>query len=149
MPRESQEDRDDRKYAEGSKAAWQQILNLSMRALGSKMGSAEELTTERASAIATLRDLCEEFGDNDWPDTLNLSDIIDKHLGRYLGGDGKPSGWQPIATAEPDKVVLVYMAEDEVRAAFPDQGQWFTPDYLRIGTPLYWMPIPTPPETKG
>lgn len=39
---------------------------------------------EREQAIATLRRLCDEHGDNDWDEKLHLSDIIDKHLGRHL-----------------------------------------------------------------
>lgn len=38
------------------------------------------LAVERAEAIATLRRLCTEHGDNDWPDNLSLADIIEKHL---------------------------------------------------------------------
>lgn len=39
---------------------------------------------EREEAVARLRWLCEEFGDQDWDDNLHLADVIDKHLGRYL-----------------------------------------------------------------
>lgn len=46
--------------------------------------SAERLLAERADAIATLRRLCKEYGDNDWPDKLHLSDIIEKHLIRPM-----------------------------------------------------------------
>lgn len=35
-------------------------------------------------AISTLRQVCDEFGDNDWDETLNLSDIVEKHLWRNL-----------------------------------------------------------------
>jgi hypothetical protein len=31
-----------------------------------------------------LRGLCEEFGCNEWPDDLNLSDVVEKHLGRKI-----------------------------------------------------------------
>lgn len=27
-----------------------------------------------------LRQVCDEFGDNDWPDNLHLADVIEKHL---------------------------------------------------------------------
>lgn len=39
---------------------------------------------EREQAVAALRNLCEQFGDNDWPDNLHLADVIEKHQGRYL-----------------------------------------------------------------
>ncbi len=39
---------------------------------------------ERADAVRVLRGLCQEFGDNDWPDNLHLGDVIEKHLGKHL-----------------------------------------------------------------
>lgn len=40
--------------------------------------------TERQETIKSLRGLCKDFGDNDWPDDLHLADVIEKHLGKYL-----------------------------------------------------------------
>ena len=40
---------------------------------------------ERERAIIQLKIICEEYGDNDWSDDLDLSDIIDKHLHRNMG----------------------------------------------------------------
>ncbi len=37
-----------------------------------------------ADIRAVLRNVCKDFGDNDWPDDLHLGDVIDKHLARYL-----------------------------------------------------------------
>lgn len=31
-----------------------------------------------------LRDICKEYGDNDWDDDLHIVDIVDKHLHRHL-----------------------------------------------------------------
>jgi hypothetical protein len=42
---------------------------------------------EREQAVASLRDICRQFGDNDWPDDLHLADVLDKHLGRHLEGE--------------------------------------------------------------
>jgi len=39
---------------------------------------------ERAETLMLLRELCGDFGDNDWPDNLHLVDIIEKHLIRPL-----------------------------------------------------------------
>jgi hypothetical protein len=39
---------------------------------------------EREDAISALRVACSDFGDNDWPDNLNLADVIEKHLLRHL-----------------------------------------------------------------
>jgi hypothetical protein len=42
---------------------------------------------ERERAVAKLREVCAEYGDNDWEDNLHLADVIDKHLHRYLEDD--------------------------------------------------------------
>lgn len=39
---------------------------------------------ERREAITMLRSICHDYGDNDWPDDLHITDIIDKHLYRHL-----------------------------------------------------------------
>ena len=39
---------------------------------------------ERFETVLALRRICGEFGDNDWPDTLHLVDVIEKHLERHL-----------------------------------------------------------------
>ncbi len=43
---------------------------------------------ERLEAVAALREVCADYGDNDWEDNLNLADVIDKHLARPLA-DGE------------------------------------------------------------
>jgi hypothetical protein len=70
-------------YIQGNNAAWRQILGEAVRALGPD-GDADRWRLERADTVAALRSLCEEFGDNDWPDDLHLGDVIEKHLGRHL-----------------------------------------------------------------
>ena len=70
-------------YIRGGKAVWRKLFAESLRELGQEVNGAA-LLDERNDAIATLRELCEEYGDNDWPDDLHLSDIIEKHLSRYL-----------------------------------------------------------------
>lgn len=40
--------------------------------------------TERECLRSVLRDLCDEFGDNDWPDDLWMPDVVEKHLARHL-----------------------------------------------------------------
>jgi hypothetical protein len=42
----------------------------------------DKLWAERVAAVAMLRIECAEYDDNDWPDTLHLADIIEKHLAR-------------------------------------------------------------------
>ena len=76
---------EERLWIEGNKAAYRSLMGECVRQLGEKNDLAA-LQLERAKAIAKLRELCSEHGDNDWPDDLHLADIIDKHLGRHLGG---------------------------------------------------------------
>jgi len=72
-------------YTDGSRRAWLSILQESIRQLrGSAPLEAEKLLAERTDAIAMLRLLCAEFGDNDWSDDLYLADIIEKHLMRHV-----------------------------------------------------------------
>ena len=39
---------------------------------------------ERVSVVAILREVCRDYGDNDWADDLHLYDVIEKHLARHL-----------------------------------------------------------------
>jgi hypothetical protein len=77
-------------WLRGNRAAWKRLLDIAIRELGYPADedgaiplSAAKLASEREAAIATLRRLCDDLGDNDWPDDLHLSDIIEKHLARY------------------------------------------------------------------
>jgi predicted secreted protein len=42
------------------------------------------LVLEREAAVQALREMCRDFGDNDWPEDLHLADILDKHLAKHL-----------------------------------------------------------------
>ena len=82
------EDEDDneyeRGYVEGKRRAWMSLLQECLRNLGEEENKEYEWVLERQEAVARLRGLCAEFGDNDWPDDLHLADVIEKHLGDYL-----------------------------------------------------------------
>ncbi len=89
-PKESPEDAHDRGYADGKRMYWGVQLMTAIRELSAfspgddpriELGS---LVRERADVVTTLRELCAEFGDNDWPDNLHLGDVIQKHLAQYL-----------------------------------------------------------------
>ena len=80
----SKEDKEDRAFRAGYVTAWTRILNEAYQRIPTADRDKVALVTERAGAIAALRSLCKHFGDNDWPDELELSDIIEKHLARYL-----------------------------------------------------------------
>ena len=87
-------------YIEGSRIAWRRILleaiknlleaikNLleAIKNLGrdSPEWTEKRWLLEREEAISTLRRACREFGDNDWPDDLNLSASIEKHFADHL-----------------------------------------------------------------
>jgi hypothetical protein len=73
-------------YATASTRVHLTYLAAALQGLGRE--SAEwtqiRLVAEREDAIATLRRICGEFGDNDWPAELHISDILTKHLEPYL-----------------------------------------------------------------
>lgn len=78
---------DDREaaYSDGERFAWVRMLAECLRALGYDSPEAARATwiVERERAVSTLRSACADVGDNDWPNELNLCDVIDKHLMRY------------------------------------------------------------------
>jgi len=80
---------DEQSYGIGRNRAYITIMMNCAKALG--FDGTEALNTarvawieERQAAVNALRDLCETFGDNDWPDTLHLGNVIEKHLARHL-----------------------------------------------------------------
>lgn len=81
------DEKEEELYERGSRGAWVMMLRECLRQLGyqSEEGSKVGWISEREAAISMLRQVCEQHGDNDWPDNLNLSDIIEKHLWRNLG----------------------------------------------------------------
>ena len=87
-------EQDEEIYLRGERSAWWQQLHTVLRELGydKKDFSADErhkfsraqLALERENGIRALRSICDDFGDNDWPDNLTLIDIISKHLENHL-----------------------------------------------------------------
>lgn len=43
---------------------------------------------ERENCIKILRELCADYGDNDWTDDTNLADVLEKHLAKHLWKKG-------------------------------------------------------------
>ena len=76
----------EKRWDDGWRQAWRTALSTAASQLGydEPLAATSALIAEREDAIRTLRDVCEEFGDNDWAADLHLSDIIEKHLGRNL-----------------------------------------------------------------
>lgn len=75
---------DEASYIQGSNAAWRRILAEAIRELGPMEGTAERWRVERADIVAALREICEDHGDNNWPDNLHIADVLRKHLQPYL-----------------------------------------------------------------
>ena len=80
---------DEQSYTQGRNAAHIGTMLNCLRALGFNNAEAANMAhvawiEERQAAVNALRDLCETFGDNDWPDELHLGDVIEKHLARPL-----------------------------------------------------------------
>ena len=73
-------------YLHGQRAAWLSMLRTCLRELGLEDAEPEGAwwVLEREEAMAVLRRVCEEYGDNDWSEYVHLADVIDKHLFRHL-----------------------------------------------------------------
>lgn len=78
----------ERAYEEGFQAAMRVVL----AAIVNRMpdGSTDRWRLERGQTIAALREVCEDFGDNNWTDDLHLADVVEKHLTRYLHDTDRP-----------------------------------------------------------
>jgi hypothetical protein len=76
----------DRAWMQGRHSALNSIMLQCLRELGYSEREAQiaKLAAEREEAIAMLRQVCAEHGDNDWEDSLHLADIIENHLWRHL-----------------------------------------------------------------
>lgn len=86
MTQTTKEDELEAQYEAGSRMAWLETLGHALRGLGrgGPEWDAARLIAERELVVSLLRRICADHGDNDWDDDLNLSDVIEKHLARYL-----------------------------------------------------------------
>ena len=82
----SQQEFDETSYTQGSQRAWLIMLGECLRNLGygSPEHNAHRWILERADVVLKLREICREHGDNEWPDNLHLTDVLEKHLYRHL-----------------------------------------------------------------
>lgn len=71
-------------FEEGRKSVWRSLLSEAVREIGAEDQALEGLIAERFDAVKKLREICAEYGDNDWDDDLRLADVIEKHLYRHL-----------------------------------------------------------------
>lgn len=86
MNSKSVEERRESAYLLGNRAAWCKVLSECFLALGYDNPDIEHVKwiAEREEAIAQLRTICGEYGDNDWDNNLHLADILEKHLYKHL-----------------------------------------------------------------
>ena len=73
-------------YLRGLRDAYRTMLMHTLGKLGVDDAAAGKAfwVEERERVVYALREICKEHGDNDWPDSLSLADVIEKHLGRHL-----------------------------------------------------------------
>ena len=69
------------------------------------------LQRERRAAIAALREICEDFGDNDWSDDTPLVDIIRQHLAPHLAVEESKIDWLYLPCAS-TKTTIAEATED-------------------------------------
>ena len=72
----------DQGYVDGRRTALLRVIDriLLDYEIDTKTTRRARLEIERAETVSALRRLCEEHGDNDWPDDLHLGDVIEKHV---------------------------------------------------------------------
>jgi len=79
---------DEKSYIEGNRAAWRRMLTECLRNLDvdgdDPQSTIARLISEREETRAALRRVCDSHGDNDWPDSLHLADVVEKHLARHI-----------------------------------------------------------------
>ncbi|HLL74796.1 MAG TPA: hypothetical protein VK421_05985 [Pyrinomonadaceae bacterium] len=80
------DEQNEQSWLRGNKAAYRAIMAECLRNLGHGDRDARSWALERADVILVLRDLCERYGDNEWPDDLHLGDVLRKHLEPHLEG---------------------------------------------------------------
>ncbi len=81
---ESVEDAADRHYQAGRQACASSMLSSLLHDLEPEQRPLARMVEQASRARAQLRTLCADHGDNDWDDNLDLADVIEEHLGRYL-----------------------------------------------------------------
>ncbi len=77
-------DQRDEAWTAGRKSMAASILQCCYHELDPNDKEKSVLLAERNQAVVILREVCGEYGDNDWPDELYLPDVIEKHLFRNL-----------------------------------------------------------------
>lgn len=71
-------------WESGRASVFRELLRMASVELNPGGRTIESYIEERTDFVTALRTVCAEYGDNDWEDDLNLSDILEKHLLRHL-----------------------------------------------------------------
>lgn len=78
---------DEKAYLAGRESAAREmmraVLGLMPRGLDR---TAAAIAVELSETRASLRALCADLGDTDWPEDLHLVDVIEKHVRPHIGG---------------------------------------------------------------
>ena len=81
----------ERGYIEGRRFTLVQVLTHALVELKSFSKPEDDpliklaaLVKEREETVSKLREVCGEFGDNDWEENLHLGDVVECHLTRPL-----------------------------------------------------------------
>lgn len=78
-------DQEERSYILGRQAVIREVVSRLYRELPNKCEQSGVDSALYLSRIrSALRRACEDHGDNDWSDDLDLVDVIEKHLVPYL-----------------------------------------------------------------
>ena len=90
-------EREEQCYEQGERSVWRQLYSLALDELGyTTTESPGRWVKEREDAIALLRQMCVDHGDNEWDESLHLADILEKHLWGHLasrdGQEDRPHG---------------------------------------------------------
>jgi Mn-dependent DtxR family transcriptional regulator len=92
-------------FEAGRRIAWGLMLQQCVAELGEEGRERANWLIERQQAIAALLEVCKEYGDTGWDESLNLAYVIENHLGRRLREHSKPPtrtpvGWIKRSTVE-------------------------------------------------
>lgn len=84
-------------YTRGQRMAMRKLLGMAMREFAAQEANpcaenvepdwllrAVGLRAQLEDTRAALRSICAAHGNNDWSDSLNLADVVNKHLAWYL-----------------------------------------------------------------
>lgn len=83
---ECKSDPEGRAYLEGQRIALTSVIETCLRKLGYDDDASARQVVEHERTDVALRRMADDLGlDSDWPAGLDLVDVIEKRIARYLG----------------------------------------------------------------